>query len=235
MAQSTDKTLKQLIINQMPRSVYNAKKAAGELDLEQVYLPDAVYDDSLGLTSATPGQIIKVKAVDGDGKPTEWEAVDMPGGGGGDWAELPIIKTMQSAEAVNALAISDFTISRRGFVVVDMPKADGTAAYSRVDVYVNGDSAMDRCAYYKSYGIFSSINRVLYLYIWRNPDGSYACAGEASEKGKYTNNTADLLSNGGQAVSPYYMGAAAIQSLRFVANKNDVNFPAGTVVTIRGE
>lgn len=35
---------------------------------------------SLGLTAATPGQIIKVKAVQ-DGKPTEWEAVDMPGGG----------------------------------------------------------------------------------------------------------------------------------------------------------
>ena len=37
---------------------------------------------SLGLTAATPGQIIKVKAVQ-DGKPTEWEAVDMPSGGGG--------------------------------------------------------------------------------------------------------------------------------------------------------
>ena len=31
----------------------------------------------LGLTAATPGQIIKVKTVQ-DGKPTEWEAVDMP-------------------------------------------------------------------------------------------------------------------------------------------------------------
>lgn len=36
---------------------------------------------SLGLTSVTTGQIIKIKAVDGDGKPTEWEAVDMPSGG----------------------------------------------------------------------------------------------------------------------------------------------------------
>ena len=79
MAQSTDKTLKQLIINQMPRSVYNAKKAAGELDPEQVYLPDTAYDDSLGITAATPGQIIKVKTVQ-DGKPTEWETVDMPSG-----------------------------------------------------------------------------------------------------------------------------------------------------------
>ena len=34
---------------------------------------------SLGLTAATPGQIIKVKTVQ-DGKPTEWEAVDMDAG-----------------------------------------------------------------------------------------------------------------------------------------------------------
>lgn len=42
---------------------------------------------SLGLTSATPGQIIKVKAVR-DGKPTEWEAVDMPLGGSETWEKL---------------------------------------------------------------------------------------------------------------------------------------------------
>ena len=74
--QSTDKTLKELIINQMPRSVYNAKKAAGELDHEQVYLPDTAYDDSLGVTDAVPGKTIKVKAVQG-GKPTEWETADI--------------------------------------------------------------------------------------------------------------------------------------------------------------
>lgn len=33
---------------------------------------------ALGITAATVGQTIKVKAVDDDGKPTEWEAVDMP-------------------------------------------------------------------------------------------------------------------------------------------------------------
>ena len=37
-------------------------------------------DISLGLTSATVGQTIKVKAVDEEGKPTEWEAADMAGG-----------------------------------------------------------------------------------------------------------------------------------------------------------
>ena len=103
MAQSTDKTLKQLIINQMPRSVYNAKKAAGELDPEQVYLPDTAYDDSLGLTSATPGQIIKVKTVQ-DGKPTEWEAVDMPGGD--KWEKIKEITIAEGAEESNALTIN---------------------------------------------------------------------------------------------------------------------------------
>lgn len=37
-------------------------------------------DLSLGLTSASVGQIIKVKAVDEDGKPTEWETAEMAGG-----------------------------------------------------------------------------------------------------------------------------------------------------------
>ncbi len=39
-------------------------------------------DISLGLTSATVGQIIKVKAVDNTGKPTAWEAADISAGGG---------------------------------------------------------------------------------------------------------------------------------------------------------
>lgn len=42
---------------------------------------------SLGLTAAIPGQIIKVKTVQ-DGKPTEWEAVNMPSGGSETWEKL---------------------------------------------------------------------------------------------------------------------------------------------------
>lgn len=56
---------------------------------------------SLGLTAATPGQIIKVKAVQ-DGKPTEWEAVDMPSEGV-EWYE---VIDMETAENVNDLIIS---------------------------------------------------------------------------------------------------------------------------------
>ena len=103
MAQSTDKTLSNLIINRMPQSVYDAKKAAGELSDDELYLTPAKADTaiSLGLTAATPGQIIKVKTVQ-DGKPTEWEAVDMPSGSV-EWYEVIDIET---AENVNDLIIS---------------------------------------------------------------------------------------------------------------------------------
>lgn len=44
-------------------------------------IPSGGTDISLGLTAATVGQTVKVKAVDADGKPTAWEAVDVAGGG----------------------------------------------------------------------------------------------------------------------------------------------------------
>lgn len=39
-------------------------------------------DNSLGIATATVGQIAKVTAVDSTGKPTAWAAVDLPSGGG---------------------------------------------------------------------------------------------------------------------------------------------------------
>ena len=43
-------------------------------------------DFSLGISSATVGQIAKISAVDDNGCPTAWEPVDMPSGGGdGEW------------------------------------------------------------------------------------------------------------------------------------------------------
>lgn len=42
---------------------------------------DGGTDISLGITSATVGQIAKITAVDETGKPTAWESVEMPSGG----------------------------------------------------------------------------------------------------------------------------------------------------------
>ncbi len=61
-------------------------------------------DISLGLTSATVGQTIKVKAIDESGKPTAWEAADMPSGGGGEDFEL--IRAISITESINEISIS---------------------------------------------------------------------------------------------------------------------------------
>lgn len=63
-------------------------------------------DISLGLTSATVGQTIKVKAIDESGKPTAWEAADMPSGGGETWELINAIEIPDGTEETNALTIS---------------------------------------------------------------------------------------------------------------------------------
>ena len=68
-------------------------------------------DISLGLTSAAVGQTIKVKAVDESGKPTEWEAADMPSGGGGGSSvgSYKFIQTVTIPDGEN-VSIVDITI-----------------------------------------------------------------------------------------------------------------------------
>ena len=55
--------------------------------LQDINIPSGT-DISLNVTGATVGQTIKVKAVDADGKPTAWEAVDMAAGDAEVWEEL---------------------------------------------------------------------------------------------------------------------------------------------------
>lgn len=62
-------------------------------------------DLSLGVTSATVGQIAKITAVDDSGKPTAWEPVDMPSGGGSmRWQK---IKEITLTEQTNNIVIGE--------------------------------------------------------------------------------------------------------------------------------
>ena len=61
----------------------------------------------MGISGATVGQIIKVKAVNSDGCPTAWEPVDMPSGGGDETWELIFSDTKENlTEGINFLKIS---------------------------------------------------------------------------------------------------------------------------------
>ena len=69
--------------------------------------PAGVADTSLSVTGATVGQIAKITAVDGSGKPTAWEAVDMPSGGGGHWET--VLDTVWEQDIINPTAYDSET------------------------------------------------------------------------------------------------------------------------------
>lgn len=57
--------------------------------------------------TASVGQVIAVKAVDGNGKPTEWEPVDIPsGGGGGGSSQWKIIRDLTITENADRVDIN---------------------------------------------------------------------------------------------------------------------------------
>ena len=73
------------------KAVYNA--------LRDIDIPSDT-DISLGVTGATVGQTIKVKAVDADGKPTAWEAVDMAAGDTEVWEKVCQVTTTEDVSFI---------------------------------------------------------------------------------------------------------------------------------------
>ena len=69
------------------KAVYDALQSVGGTDI------------SLGVT-ATVGQTIKVKAVDADGKPTAWEAVDMAAGDTEVWEKVCEVTTTENVSFI---------------------------------------------------------------------------------------------------------------------------------------
>lgn len=67
--------------------------------LQDINIPSGT-DISLNVTGATVGQTIKVKAVDADGKPTAWEAVDMAGRDTEVWEKVCQVTTTENVSFI---------------------------------------------------------------------------------------------------------------------------------------
>lgn len=74
----------------------------------------------MDITGATVGQIAKISAVDGNGKPTKWEPVDLLGGGSGEmWEKIAEIELRtDTAEYV----LADFATWHKVKVLMTRPK-----------------------------------------------------------------------------------------------------------------
>ena len=79
------------------------------------YVDDSV-SNPLNITGATVGQIAKITAVDDSGKPTSWEAVNMPSGGGAPFSFDLIVDHTVTAEdlSVTRLTWTNETIQDLG-------------------------------------------------------------------------------------------------------------------------
>lgn len=78
------------------------------------------------ITGASVGQTIKVKAVDADGKPTSWEAVDMPG-----VEEWELIEVIPLTAGVTLYDIANFSVYRKIAISIAKPiTKDGSGAIS---------------------------------------------------------------------------------------------------------
>ena len=87
-------------------------------------------DISLSITGATVGQIAKITAVDADGKPTAWEAVDMAGGGAKPYKIL-YNQTLSEAAVVKVDADADAAACNEYVLSMAIPKGDVAVAYNK--------------------------------------------------------------------------------------------------------
>lgn len=107
-------------------------------------------DLSLGITGATVGQIAKITAVDDTGKPTAWEAADMPSGVGETWEKISDVSLTQDVSRYILASFGTYRkikimmerdayvseLSKNVWVRIYLP--NGTSAFYNVG-YLTGD------------------------------------------------------------------------------------------------
>lgn len=126
----------------------------------------AAPDISLGLTSAAIGQTIKVKAVDTDGKPTAWEAVDMAGGDL-SWIEVADITTEEQTQKLTISTDKDgrpiSQYNALGMIISILFPADATqtSANGSPWIYPYPKIGENAYRYIASFSMWKTIERTL--------------------------------------------------------------------------
>lgn len=86
-------------------------------------------------TTAAVGQIIKVKSVDTSGKPTEWEAADLPSGGTEkEWTKILEVEVTEATAAFEVTGLDNYT----EFLAINSGLQNATSTDSAQNLYING-------------------------------------------------------------------------------------------------
>ena len=166
-------------------------------------------DISLGITSAAVGDIVKIKAVDADGKPTEWETTGYT-------------LLSESTGISEAVAMFEFTglAGYNDFVLVaNMPKASGSARYR---LYINNRQVSDSLGNYFLHP--NSPKNVILGVACNLIDKHYVTYGVSQ-----TQNSPYNQDNFGVCFGQTLLGDnESIESLKIASGDSDVLIPAQT-------
>lgn len=190
------------------------KRLITEIDALVDTLPEAGggTDISLGITSAAVGDIVKVKAVDESGKPTEWEAA-----GGVDIWET--IANYTAAEAASWLTINKdangnaFSL-RKVKVEIILPNAVGAGLWY---LYLSPSSQFSGTT-----GISSAGNSTVRIQCEAESDDIVTLAIKRDK-----NDSNDLIN---LVRSADYTAITAVR----LGNWSNLTFPAGAKVLVKG-
>lgn len=177
-----------------------ARKAAGATDI------------SLGITSAAVGDIVKVKAVDASGKPTEWEAA----GGVDIWETIAYYTAAEAASwlTINKDANGNAFSLRKVKVEIILPNAVGSGLWY---LYLSPNSQ-----FFGTASIGTTGNSTVRIQCEAESDDIVTLAIKRDK-----NDSNDLIN---LVRSADYTTITAVR----LGNWSNLTFPAGTKVLVKG-
>lgn len=194
-------------------------------------------DLSLGLTGATVGQIVRIKAVDETGKPTEWEAVR-------DLTREPyeLIKEITLTEPVDRINIlsSDEGVSLSGAMVLwAIPGIADLGSNKDVHVTLRSDGGNRYYSYdYVKFMADESkyMFKIVEIRLFDTYSISTIMSGYASKPILVSQGIGGAGSNAMcRYTSTPSLGTTLIRDLdTFIPSKFEVSFPAGTIIKLYG-
>ena len=163
----------------------------------------------MDITGATVGQIAKITAVDESGVPTAWSPVNMPGGGGGDFAWEKIADINVADDVANGVSAWEYTGLPGYDAIMYFKQSLKGESLSGIAVSINGGNSQPSGIAYNQGG-YSCVG-LIYL----SPFGMlHLATGNA--------NSPTNFSNGGMAsmFCPIPTDGDRITSIRLVPHTN---------------
>lgn len=123
-----------------PITVDSALSSTSENPVQNKVVTAALAGKITAPTTAAVGQIIKVKSVDTSGKPTEWEAADLPSGGESILLLDKKITVEEASTVTENIGRADTAKKYLLHLTFSKNTADAWGATKNIDVCINGST-----------------------------------------------------------------------------------------------